>query len=189
MSPDDERLGRLVERDSRRRRVGRLLGRLVELPVLGRAIARMTRAPMRLGSLSTRITRLHARLLRIAGGRLRRSWVFAGGQPVLALTTTGRKTGLPRTTPVACFVHDEDLVIAGMNLGVERPPAWALNLQASPYATIELRGETIRVQVRQAHGDEARRLWHRWVELQPSAPAFQEIAAREIPLFVVRRLT
>lgn len=180
-------LGRLVERDSRPRGLGRVLGRLVELPVVGRPIARAARAPITIRFLSTRLTKLHARLLRLSGGRLRRSWVFAGGQPVLALTTTGRRTGQPRTTAVACFVHGEDLVLAGMNLGVQRPPAWALNLQTTPNATVEVGGQRLPVHARHAGGEEARVLWQRWVELQPSASAFREIAGREIPLFVLSR--
>jgi deazaflavin-dependent oxidoreductase (nitroreductase family) len=185
---EGEPLGWLIERDSRRRGLGRLLGLLVELPVLGRPIARMTRAPITVRFLSTRVTRLHAMLLRLSRGRLRRSWVFAGGQPVLALTTTGRRTGQPRTTAVACFVHEENLVIAAMNLGVQRLPAWALNLQANPNAIVDVGGHRLPVRARPACGNEARALWQRWVELQPSASAFQDIAGRRIPLFVLNPL-
>jgi F420H(2)-dependent quinone reductase len=181
----EETLGALVERDSHPRGLGRLLGRLVELPVLGRPFAHIARAPIAVRFLSTRVTRLHARLLKLSRGRLRRSWVFAGGQPVLALTTTGRRTGQPRTTTVACFVHEGRLVIAGMNLGVQRPPAWALNLQADPNATIEVAGQEFSVRARHAVSGEASLLWQRWVELQPSASAFQVISGREIPLFVL----
>jgi deazaflavin-dependent oxidoreductase (nitroreductase family) len=113
--------------------------------------------------------------------------MFAAGQPVLALTTTGRRTGLPRSTAVACFSHDDDLVLAGMNLGVTHHPAWALNLQANPAATIDISGQTIPVTARQATGDEAAKLWQRWLELQPSADAFRELAGRDIPLFVLTR--
>jgi len=174
-----------VLRDSRRRGLGLLLGRLFDLPVVGPLLARAARAPMRATFVTTRITRLHARLLRISGGRLRRSWLFAAGQPVLVLTTVGRRSGQQRTTAVACFVHEGELVIAGMNLGVARPPAWALNLQATPEATIEVGGETIPVRARQAHGDEAEALWRRWADLQPSATALRDLAGREIPLFVL----
>jgi deazaflavin-dependent oxidoreductase (nitroreductase family) len=179
-------LGSLVEDDSRRRWFGVLLGRLLELPFIGPLLVRLGRLPNTLPTTS-RVTRLHAWLLRGSRGRLRRSWVFAAGQPVLSLTTTGRKSGLPRSTAVACFVDGSDLVVAGMNLGVARDPAWALNLEARPEATIELRGERVPVLADRARGGEAERLWGRWVELQPSASAFRELAGREIPLFVLRR--
>ena len=167
---------------SRRRRLGVALGRLVD----GRpSAARVARAPMRLGPIVTRVTRLHALLLRLSGGRLRRSWLLAAGQPVLSLTTTGRRSGLPRTTTVACFRFEGQLATAAMNLGKERDPAWALNLQADARATVVLAGRAIDVVARRVAGEEAERAWRRWCELQPSADAFRVLAGREIPLFVL----
>jgi deazaflavin-dependent oxidoreductase (nitroreductase family) len=183
----DTSLGGLVAEQSRRRGFGRFLGSVVDLPVVGHHLARILRAPIRLRPISTRVTRLHAWMLRRSGGRLRRSWLFAAGQPVLALTTTGRKSRLQRTTAVACFADGEDLVVAGMNLGIERQPAWALNLEANPAATIEIAGETVAVQARRATGEQAERLWRRWLDLQPSAGAYRELAGRDIPLFVLTR--
>jgi deazaflavin-dependent oxidoreductase (nitroreductase family) len=185
----DTSLGALVEGQSRRRFLGVLLGKLVQLPAIGPWLARASRSPIRLKPVSTRITRLHAWLLRRSGGRLRRSWLFAAGQPVLALTTTGRKTGLRRSTAVACFRDEKDLVLAGMNLGVPRNPNWALNLEANPESQIDIGGRTIAVVARRAVGKDAERLWQRWLELQPSAGAFREMAAREIPLFILTRRT
>ena len=183
----DVPLSQLVESDSRRRRVGALLGFALRLPVVGLWLARATRAPARARFLSTRVGRVHAWILRHSAGRLRRSWLFAAGQPVLALTSTGRRSGRERTTPVACFAEGPDLVIAGMNLGDERTPAWALNLEANPGCQIEIAGQRIAAFARRAQGDEAVRLWRRWVELQPSAAPLRELAGREIPLFVLSR--
>jgi len=180
-------LGELVVKDSRARGIGRVLGRLFDLPHLGGWLARATRAPNTVRPVSTRISRLHGWVLRITRGRLRRSWLFAAGQPVLALTTTGRKSGQRRTTAVSCFTDGPDLALAAMNLGLPRDPAWARNLEANPEATIELRGEKIDVHARRATGPEAERLWRRWVEVQPSAEAMRELSGRDIPLFVVRR--
>jgi len=171
-------LATLVEADSRPRSVGILLGWLVELPLIGPWVARAARAPNRIRFVRTRVTPSHARLLQRAQGRLRRSWLFAAGQPVLALTTIGRRSGQPRTTTVTCFTYVHDIAVAGMNLGLARNPAWALNLEANPDATIELGGETIAVTARRARGKEAARLWRRWVEVQPSATAFSPDRAR-----------
>lgn len=185
----DEGLAHLIARDSHAGRYGRMLGRLVDAPRIGRTFARLARAPIKVRFASTRLTRLHAGLLRLSGGRLRRSWLFAAGQPVLALTTTGRKSGLSRTTAVACFTHGGDLAVAGMNLGMPRAPAWALNLQADPRAWIELGGRRLAVTASQAADQEAEALWQRWVRLQPSAVAYRDLARREIPLFVLRPRT
>lgn len=181
-----EGLAYLIAHDSRTRVYGRMLGRLVEAPLIGRVLARLTRAPIKVRFASTRLTRLHAMLLRLSGGRLRRSWLFAAGQPVLSLTTTGRKSGLSRTTAVACFTHGDDLAVAGMNLGLPRAPAWALNLQADPRAWIELGGRRLAVTASQPTGNQAEALWQRWVRLQPSAVAYRDLARRGIPLFVLR---
>lgn len=182
----DASLGDLIGERSRRRRIGVFLGWLLELPVIGRWLARLGRFPNKL-RMSSRVTRAHALLIRISGGRLRRSWLFAAGQPVLSLSTTGRRTGARRSTAVACFKAGDQLVLAGMNLGVTRNPSWALNLEADPRAEIDIGGETIPVTARRAAGEEAADLWRRWVELQPSATVYRELAGREIPLFVLER--
>ena len=187
VSGTDGSLADLVRAESRSRGFGRLLGRLVDLPLVGPLLARLARLPNQITPVSTRISRLHSWLLRRSGGRLRRSWLFAAGQPVISLTTTGRKSGKPRSTAVACFVDGDRLVSAGMNLGKSSHPAWALNLIANPQATIAIAGETVDVTARQAEGEERERLWRRWVELQPSAEAFEDLAGREIPLFVLSR--
>jgi deazaflavin-dependent oxidoreductase (nitroreductase family) len=181
----DQTLAALVAGDSRQRLFGRLLGGIVDLPLVGAWAARLGRLPNQIPFLTPLITRYHAWLLRKSGGRLRRSWLFAAGQPVISLTTTGRRSGEPRSTAVACFVAGDELVVAGMNLGRTSHPAWALNLKANPRGRIEIRGRTVEVSARQAEGAERDRLWRRWLELQPSAGAFREISGRQIPLFVL----
>ena len=64
------------------------------------------------------------------GGRLRES-------TVLLLTTTGRKTGQPRTTPLRYLRHENVLMVAASNWGEEEHPAWYKNLQDNPIATIQ----------------------------------------------------
>jgi deazaflavin-dependent oxidoreductase (nitroreductase family) len=90
-----------------------------------------------------------------------------------------------RAWSVACFHFQDQLATAAMNLGQERDPAWALNLQADPCATVVVAGRTIDVVARRIVGEEAERAWRRWRELQPSADAFRALAGREIPLFVL----
>jgi deazaflavin-dependent oxidoreductase (nitroreductase family) len=113
--------------------------------------------------------------------------MFAAGQPVISLTTTGRRSGQPRSTAIACFVAGDDLAVAGMNLGRTGQPAWALNLIADPRARIVIQGQPVDVVARLTEGEERQRLWERWLALQPSADAFMRISGREIPLFVLTR--
>lgn len=152
---------------------------------IGTALARLARLPTRLGPLFTWFTRTHARLLRASRGRIRRSLVFAGGQTVLSLTTTGRRTGRVRSTVVAYMRSGDAYVVTAGNLGSEQNPAWFLNLMTDPHAEIEVDGRRTSVIARRATGEEARRLWRRWVDLLPPAETFREIAGREIPVVVL----
>ncbi len=74
--------------------------------------------------------RILAVILRRSGGRIRRSRILAGGQPVLALTTTGRRSGAPRTTVVAYLQRADAYAVGALNLGSDRDPAWCLNLRS-----------------------------------------------------------
>jgi deazaflavin-dependent oxidoreductase (nitroreductase family) len=132
---------------------------------------------------TTRITRLHAWILRHTGGRLRRSRLFALGQPVASLTTTGRRSGLPRSTVVAYFEDGDDLIVAAANLGNERDPAWSRNLEGNPAATVVAAGRRFEVRAQRAEGEDARVLWGGWLERQPAAESFGRIAGRPIPVF------
>lgn len=127
-------------------------------------------------------------LLRASRGRVNRSWAFAFGQRVTPITTIGRRTGKPRTTVVAYFHEADKIITTAANLGNERDPDWALNLEANPEATIILGGRHRRVRARRARGVERERLWARWEELQPPAKGVAAIAGREIPVFVLEPL-
>ena len=94
--------------------------------------------------MATRLsTSIGDRGLRLAGKfnvplyRLSRGRLFGnfGGWPVVLLTTTGRKSGEPRTAPVIFMRDGEGLVVIGSNAGNSRPPAWSLNLKANPRPT------------------------------------------------------
>jgi F420H(2)-dependent quinone reductase len=139
-------------------------------------------------AISARISRPHAAILRASRGRIRRSWLFARGQRVMVITTTGRKSGKRRSTVVAYFKDGEEFVISAGNLGSGRDPAWVLNLQGDPKATILVDGESHQVCARRAEGDQRERLWARWEKLQPPAKVVAAIAGREIPVFTLTPL-
>jgi deazaflavin-dependent oxidoreductase (nitroreductase family) len=158
-----------------------------EPPVSGLqlALARLARLFTRPRALVTRFTRAHAWLLRRSGGRIRRSFLFAGGMPVLSITTTGRRSGEQRSTVIAYMRDGERFVVTAANLGQERPPAWFLNLTANPDAEIEVDGDRLAVRARRAEGQDAAALWKRWLELLPATEAFREISGRDIPVVVL----
>jgi deazaflavin-dependent oxidoreductase (nitroreductase family) len=100
--------------------------------------------------------RLNVPLYRLSGGRIGGR---VGRAPVLLLTTTGRRSGERRTTPVVYLAAGLDVVLIDTNAGNERLPAWSLNLAADPDAEVELGRERRPVRARRAAGEERAELW------------------------------
>jgi len=108
---------------------------------------------------------IHRAIYRVTGGR-RGLWQPAPGKwGTFRLTTIGRKTGREREAILGYYEDGPNLVTMAMNGWMEAEPAWWLNLQARPEATVGLKGETRRVRGRAAVGEERARLWQRWREI------------------------
>ncbi len=130
--------------------------------------------------------RLHAKLYQLLGGR------FVGGvglgRKVLLLTTTGRKSGLERTTPLVYMRHGDDLIVYPSNGGKETPPAWWLNLQADPSATIQIGKVRSPVRARAASEDEYAALWPNAETYNPHWRDYARSVSRPIPLVILERV-
>jgi len=137
--------------------------------------------------IATRVTRLHAVVLRLSGGRLQHSRLLAGGQPVLALRTTGRKSGEKRSTVLAYVADGENFVVVPSNAGLDRDPAWWLNLQANPEGEVEVGGERHVVRARQASPDEKPRLWQSFLDQYAGFGDYAEMTDRDIPIVILER--
>jgi deazaflavin-dependent oxidoreductase (nitroreductase family) len=135
--------------------------------------------------LSTATTRLHARFIERSGGRLRRSFLFVGGMPVLVLTTTGRKSGKRRSTPLGYLRDGERFAVLAANAGNDAPPAWWLNLQNEPNAEVTANGRTHPVRARRAPAEDERRLWARFAELNPAFGEYRNLTERQIPVVLL----
>lgn len=151
---------------------------------MDRIAARLFRSLTRFRRIQPLAGRVHAAVLRRSRGRIRRSVVLAGGQPVLSLTTTGRRSGKPRSTAVAYLRYGDAVASAGLNLGSDRHPAWVLNVRADPRAWIEIEGDRVEVRAREATGEEAERLWRAFIERVPIIADSRELAQRETPMIV-----
>jgi len=110
------------------------------------------------------------------------------GRPLLLLTSTGAKSGQPRTMPLVYTTDGDDLVIIASKGGSDANPDWYHNLVANPEATIELPGETFQVRARQTEGQERRRLYDAQATLMPAFADYEKKTTREIPLFVLERV-
>lgn len=107
------------------------------------------------------------------------------GEPVLILTTTGRKTGEPRRTTVLYEQDGDRLVVVGSNTGSDRPPAWALNLTTHPEATVQRGREELRVRASEVQGDERERLWSLMNARYEGFDKYTERTQREFKVFVL----
>jgi deazaflavin-dependent oxidoreductase (nitroreductase family) len=107
------------------------------------------------------------------------------GAKVLLLTTTGRKTGEARTTPLI-FEADGDrcIVIASMG-GAPMHPQWYLNLLADPSAEVQVKGDHQKVTATVAEGDERTRLWSLVNEQWPNYDVYQSRTDRVIPVVIL----
>ncbi|QIN82188.1 nitroreductase family deazaflavin-dependent oxidoreductase [Rubrobacter tropicus] len=127
-------------------------------------------------------TKLHSSLYRTTNGRVGGRMV---GSPVLLLVTTGRRSGLRRTTPLLYLEDGGRYAIVASNGGAPKHPDWWLNLGANPEAAVEVGGREIRVRATEAVGEEKRRLWKRLVEMYPSYASYQAKTDREIPVILL----
>ncbi len=105
---------------------------------------------------------------------------------MLLLTTTGRKSGRPRTTPLQYLADGENMVLVASNGGNSWHPAWWLNLERNPEVEVQVRNERRRVKAEKAEGEERERLWRLVVEMYSGYEGYQRTANREIPVVVLR---
>jgi deazaflavin-dependent oxidoreductase (nitroreductase family) len=129
------------------------------------------------------VGRVHVRLYRLTGGKVGHS---AGGLENLLLTTTGRKSGEPRTVPLTYMRDGESYVLVASNGGSDRAPAWWGNLQKTPRARIQVGSETLDVVAAAAESRERARLWPMLKEMNPFYGRYEQITAREIPVVILR---
>ena len=122
--------------------------------------------------------RLGAWLLRRTHGRFVRLW----RRRALVLTTTGRKTGLPRTVVVQYFPEGRNMIVVAANSGMPTHPAWYLNLTDRPEARVEVDGRTLAVRAEELSADDAAAWWPRVLETAPDYARFPARTGRRLPL-------
>lgn len=129
--------------------------------------------------------RVHRAVLLATGGRVGSR---LGRLEQVLLTTTGRRTGRPRTTPLALTVAGDVLVLVASDGGADRHPAWYLNLQAHPEAVLRRGTTSIRVRTRTATGEERERLWRAAVASYRGYATYARRTSRTIPVVVCEPL-
>ena len=105
--------------------------------------------------------------------------------PVLLLTTTGRRSGKARTTPLTFFREAADLVVVASNGGADRPPDWSLNLLQNPRAVVEIGTGKLTVTARTASAEERERLWVGITATYSGYAGYQKKTTRQIPVVIL----
>jgi deazaflavin-dependent oxidoreductase (nitroreductase family) len=134
------------------------------------------------------MSRINTRIYRATGGRIGNKWRIGAGfrkpVPICLLTTTGRKSGQPRSVMLTS-PHQEGnaLVVVASRGGDEVNPAWFLNLRDNPDVEVVLKGaDSVPMRARIADADERARLWPLISGKYKNYAQYQTRTDREIPL-------
>lgn len=126
-----------------------------------------------------RLLNLHQFLYELSGGRIGER---LGRTPMLLLHTTGRKTSRPRTAALLYYRDGDRYVVVGSKGGSDAPPAWLLNLEASPDVEVQVGTRRFPAKARVMSASERRRLWPQMTRLWPQYDRYQSQTDRVIPL-------
>ncbi|MEV3964317.1 nitroreductase/quinone reductase family protein [Nocardia sp. NPDC050193] len=110
------------------------------------------------------------------------------GAPVILLTTTGRRSGQPRTQPLLCVHDGATLYVIGSNFGGARHPAWTANLLAEPRATVSIAGERVPVIATRVEGAAAESVFERFVEITGAYAVYRKRTDRDLRIFALSRV-
>ena len=125
---------------------------------------------------------IHRAWLKLTGGRVGNKF---HGEPIVLLTTKGRKTGKERTWPLLSLRDGDAYVFAASYGGHDHHPAWYLNLEANPDVTIKDKGATATGHARITSGAERATWYARFVETYKAYGDYAEATDREIPIVIV----
>lgn len=101
---------------------------------------------------------------------------------LLLLTTTGAKSGKPRTTPLMFHRQDDRLLVIASNIGAPRHPDWYVNLVADPHVTVEVGDQTYQALASTLDGDEHEYLWEMLKQQYPFFAEHETKTSRRIPV-------
>jgi deazaflavin-dependent oxidoreductase (nitroreductase family) len=126
--------------------------------------------------------REHVERYRATGGEEGHDW---RGTQTLLLTTTGRKSGEPRTTPLIYGRRGEDYLVVASKGGSEVPPAWYRNIESDPEVELQVKDKRFKAHARDATPEEKPELWRTMTAEWPAYDEYQERTEREIPVVVL----
>ena len=126
----------------------------------------------------------HVRSYRETDGEVGHDWK---GTQTLLLTTTGRKSREPRTTPLNYGRSGEDYLVVASRGGSDSSPGWYLNLSERPEVEVQVMGDRFRARARNATAEEKPALWTEMTGHWAPYDEYQRKTEREIPVVVLER--
>jgi deazaflavin-dependent oxidoreductase (nitroreductase family) len=128
----------------------------------------------------------HVQQYRETDGEYGHDW--RSGSSTLLLTTTGHRSGEPRTAPLIYGRSGEDYLVVGSNGGSAKPPAWFVNLRENPEVDVQVLADRFRARARVATPEERPEMWREMVSHWPAYDSYQKRTRREIPVVVLERI-
>ncbi len=133
------------------------------------------------------MSRINTWAFRATDGRLGAKWRLgskpvATPPPVGILTTIGRKSGVPRDSPLLYLREDARIVVVASQGGRSTHPMWYLNLVANPQVTFQVRGETLQLTAREATDAERDEYWPKLDAMYPDFVDYRSYTDRKIPI-------
>lgn len=127
---------------------------------------------------------LDAAILKRTGGRF--GLLGNYGLPQCLVTTTGRRSGQPRTVTLLYGQRGDEIILVGSNFGQQHHPAWALNLQADPHARVTIDGQDRELIARMVTDPaEREEIWQLMYSIWPAYHAYRGRAGRDIKIFAL----
>jgi len=109
---------------------------------------------------------------------------FLKGAAVALLTTTGRKTGEPRVSPLLYLRDGDRVILVASQGGAAKNPMWYLNLKANPKVSVQIKNEVLDLTARDATEAERAEYWPKLVEMYSSFDDYQSWTDRVIPVVI-----
>lgn len=131
-----------------------------------------------------RAHRIDQAILKLTGGKYTVAELL--GWPIVQLTTTGARTGLPRSAPLIGLPDRERIILIATSFGRKHNPSWYYNLKAYPECAVLFKGQRRRYIAREAGGDEYDKYWRMARTYYAGYESYKERAAdRHIPVMVL----
>ncbi|MFF4777130.1 nitroreductase family deazaflavin-dependent oxidoreductase [Microtetraspora fusca] len=109
------------------------------------------------------------------------------GTTVAILTTTGRRSGLKRSTPLIYQKYGDAYLVVASKGGADEPPLWYRNLEADPHVEFQVKGDRFAAVARTATPEEKPDMWRTMAATWPAYDDYQRKTEREIPVVVIER--